>query len=639
MLNQSPYNATPTAASSLDRVSVLAPSAAPLRARVLAVEAVTAAGVALISVTVLLRLWRARWNEPFALGGDASFYLMEVRTLGRFGSYLSSPNLGWPIGQSVHDLPQGVDNFHWLILKVLYTLSGSAGGAVNLFYVVSFGAVAASAMVVLRLLGIRRWLALVVALLYTFLPYHFARGEGHLLLSGYQLMPVGVLLALSVFSPMPPLVRRSADGRVRLAWRESRSWLVIAACVGLASTGAYYMMFTLGLVSIAAVLAASTNPAGRRLAPLVSAGVIIVVTGLVFALNVSPTIRYMAQHGTNPGVAQRSPIETELYGLRISQMFLPREQHRVGPLAEIARRSQGTVVPSEGGQQLGVVGAAGLAILLGSVALAAMGRRRKETANALNRLGLLALACVLAGTVSGFSVIISAAGMSYIRAWNRISVVIGFLALTAVALVVETALSRWVDRRWLAPVLAVALVGVGFIDQTSPFDVPAYAAVHTLAQSNTQFFQTVADTVGPGGAVFTWPHVAFPEVPDKGGTGAYDDALGYVYQPDLKWSFGFARGRHPEYPDAFDQMPTAQWLTDTVAIGFRALVVDRASLTGKGSVPDVEPDVRAVVGDPIRISADGRYALYNLNAFAERVTAEQGGDALKSLAARVLSGS
>ena len=620
-------------------MSVIASPAKSPRPRVIIAEAVAAAAVALVAVTLHLQLWRARWDEPFALGGDASFYLMEVRTLGRFGSYLSSPNLGWPFGQAVQDLPQGVDNFHWLILKVLYTISGTVGGAVNLFYVLSFGAVAASAMVVFRVLHLRRWLSMVMALLYTFLPYHFARGEGHLLLSGYQLMPVGVLLALSVLGPSPPLVRRNADGRVRLAWREPRSWLVAAACVGVASTGAYYMMFTLGLVAVAAVLAASTNPAGRRLAPLVAAGVIIVVTGLVFALNVSPTIRYMAQHGTNPGVAQRSPIETELYGLRISQLFLPREQHRVGALAEIARRSQGTVVPSEGGQQLGVIGAAGLAILLGAVALAAMGRRRDDTFNLLNRLGVLALACVLAGTVSGFSVIISAAGMSYIRAWNRISVVVAFLALTAVAVVIEAILTRCVTRGWVAPLLAVGLLGVGFLDQTSPFDVPAYAAVHSLAQSNTGFFQAVADTVGVGGTVFTWPHLAFPEVPDKGGTGAYDDALGYVYQPNLKWSFGFARGRHPEYPNAFDTMPATQWLTDIVAIGFRALVVDRAALKGKGSVPDVEPDVRVVVGEPIRVSADGRYALYNLDAFAMQVTAQQGPDALTALAARVLAGS
>ena len=128
------------------------PAEAP-RARVLLVESAVSALAALLAVTLHLRLWRARWNEPFALGGDASFYLMEVRSLGRFGTYLSSPSLGWPFGQSVHDLPQGVDNFHWLILKVLYVVSGTTGGAVNLFYVLSSCAVAAMTMILAGLLA------------------------------------------------------------------------------------------------------------------------------------------------------------------------------------------------------------------------------------------------------------------------------------------------------------------------------------------------------------------------------------------------------------------------------------------------------------------------------------------------------
>jgi phosphoglycerol transferase len=597
-----------------------------------------AAGAALIAVALHLQLWRARWSEPFAIGGDASFYLMEVRTLGRFGSYLASPNLGWPFGQSVHDLPQGVDNLHWLALKVLYAVSGTTGGAVNLFYVLSSLAVAAMTMVVLRLFGLRRWLALVVTLLFVFLPYHFARGEGHILLSGYQLVPLGVLLAASLFGDHPPLVRRNDAGRTRIDWRNKRSWFVAAACAGLASTGAYYMMFSLGLVVIAALLCAATNEQGKRFAPVMAAGVIVVLTGFVFALNVAPTLAYLAKNGPNAGVATRSPSETELYGLRISQLFLPREQHRVDTLSKIATRSQGKVVPSEGGQQLGIIGAAGLATLMGAVVLAAMGKRLRAPFDVLNRLGLLTLACILAGTVSGFAVFISAAGMSYIRAWNRISVVIGFMALLAVGLLVEHLLRRRPRAAWVAPALAVGLLGMGYVDQTSAYDVPPYAAIHAEAQTTKAFFQTVADTVGPSGAVFSWPHVPFPEVPDRGGTGAYDPALGYVYQPDLKWSYGFTRGRHPDYPLAFERQPASQWLPSVVAVGFRALVVDRAALQGTNAVSDVEPDVQSELGAPLAVSADGRYALYDLSTYAKKVESSQGADALKALASRVLAG-
>ena len=475
-------------------------------------------------------------------------------------------------------------------------------------------------------------MSVIVAVLYTFLPYHFVRGQGHLLLSGYSLVPLGVLLALSMFDSSLPLVRLNDADRIRLDLKSRRSWWVVAALVGLASTGSYYFVFSMGLIVLAACLAAVSHR--RRLAPLMSAGAMVVVGGIVFGLNVSPTLLYTAKNGANPGVATRSPTETELYGLRISQLVLPREGHRVAPLAKIAQRSQGKVVPSEPGQQLGLIGAVGFGGLLAAVAGSALGRLRGPTGRRLTQLGLLTTACLLVATISGGALITSALGLSYIRAWNRISVMIGCMALLGVALVIERYMSQQHARRWLAPAIASALVVVGFVDQLSPRDVYSYRLIEAQDTSYRSLFGASADIVGPGGSVFMWPHVAFPEVPDRGGTGAYDQAIGFVYEPDVNWSFGFARGRHPDYPFAFENQPARDWLTSVVAIGFRALVVDRAARSGVNSMSDVEPDVQAVVGQPVSVSADNRYALYDLRSFATSVNAES----LKDRAATALAG-
>ena len=52
--------------------------------------------------------------------------------------------------------------------------------------------------------------------------------------------------------------------------------------------------------------------------------------------------------------------------------------------------------------------------------------------------GMLLLVVVLTATISGFAFFLSAAGMRDIRAWNRSVVVVGFLALLAIATVAET---------------------------------------------------------------------------------------------------------------------------------------------------------------------------------------------------------
>ena len=118
--------------------SVLGPDGVLPRLRALLAEAAGAAVAAVVVMVVHLRLWRAPWRAPWSIDGDASFYLMVVRSLERHGWYLDNPNLGWPFGQTVHDLPQGVDNLHLVVLRVLAALTPTPAAAINLFYVLTF---------------------------------------------------------------------------------------------------------------------------------------------------------------------------------------------------------------------------------------------------------------------------------------------------------------------------------------------------------------------------------------------------------------------------------------------------------------------------------------------------------------------
>ena len=118
--------------------------------------------------------------------------------------FFTNPDLGWPLGQQVYDLPQSLDNLNLLVLKVLGLVFGDVGTTINVFFVLTFAGVAVSAYLVLRALRVTGPTAFVVALLYTFLPYHFARGVPHLLLSAYWVVPLAVYVMLRVVSDRPP---------------------------------------------------------------------------------------------------------------------------------------------------------------------------------------------------------------------------------------------------------------------------------------------------------------------------------------------------------------------------------------------------------------------------------------------------
>ncbi len=577
------------------------PATSPPRVRVLVAEA-TAVAVGTVALVALhLRLWRATWSVPWVADGDATFYLMVVRALGDGRGYLVNDQLGFPFGQRLHDLPQGVDHANWLVLRVLAALTESPGSAVNAFYVLSFATVAAVAHVAFRLMGVRRATAAVGALLYAVAPFHFARNEVHLLLGSYALVPVAVLLVLGVLG---------LEERPR--WREARTAWACAAMAGLASTGAYYLAFTLLLLTLAGVTAAVVR---RRWMPLGAAAVLVAVGAVVFALNVAPTLVELATGGANPGVAVRTPGETELYGLRISQLYSPRLDHRIGPLADLAAEARGDVVPSENGQQLGLVAAVGLSVVVVALLLAAAGAR---VAALERRLGLIAVASVLVASVSGFSYLISAVGIREIRSWNRISILLAFVGLLATLRLLERGLTRLATRvgRPAGPVVLAGAVMVGLLgwfDQTSPADVPAYAAAEARWSTDAAFFAAVRGRVGDGAALLFAPHLPFPEVPNRGGVGPYDGAIGYVHEPSLRWTWGFMRGRHPEWPCALAAAPPDEQARRARAVGLSGVVVDRR---GDRTPGEVEAPWRTALGPPVLESADGRYALFDLRAVA-----------------------
>src|SRR5215218_6959649 len=100
-----------------------------VRLRVLAVEAGAVGLLAIALAGVLLSVWNAHWSVPFASDRDAMYYPMVAKTIGRYGTYLHNPHLGWPFGQNLADFPEGADNFNWFLLAVGQWLPGSAFSA------------------------------------------------------------------------------------------------------------------------------------------------------------------------------------------------------------------------------------------------------------------------------------------------------------------------------------------------------------------------------------------------------------------------------------------------------------------------------------------------------------------------------
>ncbi len=647
-----------TVTALVERVGAELELPAPRRTSTLRVTAealLVGAAAAALAVWVF-RIWDASLSVPFYQQSPDTWQITSwVKGIHDHGWYLANPDLGAPFGTQFYDFPMAGETLQLGAIWVITRFVSRPGMVVNLYFLGGFALLAAVTHGVLRHLRFRAAVAAPVALLYTFLPYHFWHQEAHLFRSAYVSGPLGALLILWVLDwrrrflvdPGSP-VRGWSALAANLRWRRVAAAAAVAAVIGVFETMA--IAFVLVALVVGALLVALRD---RDPGVLAAAGAAVAVTVLAFAVALAPNLWYWSQNGRNPSAARRMPTEQELYGLKISQLLLPIPQHRSATLARLAARAaDGTPVASEGGQQLGIVGAAGfLAALYGGLYFGAgsVRRRRASAATRAGRgpdpdgadpgrdgrrphawapdraelwstAGMLTLVLVLFATVSGLSMLLSLKGFAQIRVWNRAVVLIAFFSLLVVAIGLERLLGviagriRRPGRAVAAGTLAsIAVLGFGLWDTAVPFPTD-YPAITRQALADKGFVTEVERRLPAGAAVFELPVVPFPETPMVNELEDYREAVPYQYSRTLRWSYGGMKGR-----------PQADWqrkvpsdapvpaLAGLRGLGFDGIVVFTRGYADGGAA--VAGRLSAVLGPPEVQSGDGTKIFWDLRDY------------------------
>lgn len=558
-----------------------------------------------------LQLWRTDLSVPFNYTGDALANGAIVKGEIEHGWYLVNEAVGLPGRLDMRSFPQPED-VHYGAEKLISFVARAWAPTVNVYYLLTYLLAALAATWALRLLRVSQLAAAAAALLYAFQPYHLFRSEAHLALSAYFAVPLACAFALLLMRDAPLLF--ADDGRGPL--RATRLGVgALLTCVLLGSTGIYYAFFACFFFLLAGAYSALRAGEWRRLA---TAGVLVALTVLVVLVNVSPTIVAKFTGASGPTIAgSRSPGEAEVVGLKIDQLVLPVDGHRLAPLAKLKalyhaglRQLTPTLDNEAVFSSLGAVGAIGFVVLLllGLIAFA----RPPSSADGrtLADAGWLSLGGVLLATVGGFGAMVAVL-LPQIRAYNRISIFLAFFALLAVAVGVDRLAARLAPTRaaLLGGVFAVLLVVVGLLDQVSPAFVPAYAQTKATWRADAAFVAEVESGLPANAAVFQAPYMAFPE---PGGPffqmQDYDHFRGYLHSSRLRWSYGAMKGTEADtWQRETASLPPVQMAAKAKAAGFSALWID---LGGYQDAAQVRQQFDDALGRPIAIDATGRRVVY-----------------------------
>jgi phosphoglycerol transferase len=360
------------------------------------------------------------------------------------------------------------------------------------------------------------------------------------------------------------------------------------------------------------------------LRPLATAAVLAASIGLMVVLNLSPSIAYRLQHGVDAAVATRGPGDVELYGLKVADLVLPIEGHRLSPLARVAQRYRSTTpIPGEPAGALGIVGTVGFLALLGGFLVAALQARRRRL-GLFMYLGATLTLCLLIADTGGFATLISYLVSPQIRAWNRIGIFIAFVCLAGVGLLVERLGERLRLTATGVTAVVAAIVVVGVLDQTGSATVPPYAEVATTYRSDRAFVGSIEGQLPPGAMVLQLPYQSFPEAQGSqlGGRlsaamGDYDHFREYLHSTRIRWSYGSMRGRSADWAFVLQRLSMPTTVLAATADGFQGLVIDRAGYFDAGR--GVEEQLRIILGAEPTVSDDGTLSFFDLRTYQPRL--------------------
>lgn len=598
---------------------------AGLRRWLVSPDALMYAVVAAVVVALALSFWGFSLGSdaiPFTYRSDGLLHSLSFKAITDTGQATVIERLGAPGSLVTLDFP-GADALFTAEVWVITRFVRDWAVALNLFALLTYPLIGLTAAWALRRMGFRRSTSAVFAMLYAFLPYHQARLPVHLYLSAYFAVPLVIALACELL--------REGSGPEDAAGEEAASkpsrrvlgvpvWALPVVII-LGMTGVYYAFFGAIVILFAGLVSAYRS---RRLAASFGALACAAIVAITAAVQVIPNIAFEREHGRSELVSARQPFEADVYGLRLILTGLPAAGHRVDRLAEAREQYRQDMESfgwdfsqAETDSALGVTGFVGLLLLLLWMATGAV---RPPPGPIAVRLAVLAAAVVFLGTVGGVGEMLAYAVIPQIRVYARIVVFLGFLALSAVAVLVERGTAAASGhgggaslRRPALRYLALALLlAFGLWDQTAPSVVPDRAIIRAQWDSDRAYVRDMERALPAGAAVFQLPYIAFPEGATTEQTEPYDPLRLYLASTDLRFSFGAFRGRDADqWQERVSALRVPGMLKALEEEGFAGLSIDRDGY--EDGAARLETQVSEAMGgtEPL-VSPDGRYAFFPL---------------------------
>ena len=183
--------------------------------------------------------------------GDYLATAIFAKSAMQTGWCATNAHLGAPQGFECFDFPMP-DGIHLGFFALFGRFSSDAVLAINVYYILGYVLIALTSLFVFRHLGFSTIPSIPASLLFAFLPHHYVRGEYHLFLSAYYLLPLMVMVIVWIYRG-EQFVTRFPEKRFR--YRLTKKGIAAAViCFLMGCGGIYYAAFALLFLLTTALL-------------------------------------------------------------------------------------------------------------------------------------------------------------------------------------------------------------------------------------------------------------------------------------------------------------------------------------------------------------------------------------------------
>lgn len=550
---------------------------------------------------ISIRIWQIDLSVMPGIGGDGtlgSFFIKSMEENGWKGLYFNQ-RVGAPDGSSLIDVPF-MDIDMAFVLWIINFVTNDFAKTYYVFYILTYAMSAAGMFMLLEKMEVAYWLNSAISFIFAIAPFHFFRAMGHMSLSNYVTVPLGIYLAFAILEGEMPVIKKRKERKIFNYTFTKVMWLAIIVGFG----QLYYAFFSLIVMAVALLFRLIKK---KSFKVLIREGIIVYITSICFLIGIFPKIFYGWRQGKNLVAGIRVPMESELYGMKIIELLMPVSYSRVGKLREFTEKyvTSGVWVSENTLSSLGIVSSiAFIFICCWLVYFFFAELVRNDYTEKMQLVSISTLILVLFCTVGGFGTIFNFLVSPQIRAYNRASIVINCLVLTAAAITMQR-----ITKKKLLMVTGIVLVAVAIYDQVLIMPNGWQESAKIQQEEYESFFSSIEEELGKGAMVYELPYMNFPESPGIYNMLDYTHFLGYIFTDDIYWSYGGVIGRDETAKELYiDEGMSTRFLQGIKEAGFDGLYIDTYGFEDQGK--EITGFYKKLIKSEPIISSDGRFFLY-----------------------------